>query len=178
MNYVVICDFKYKLSERRILTKMKKCNNCQIEYGEDIMYCEQCGSKLTFSEVSSNKEGNSGQDVPKKPKSRIGLILLCIFEAVLLVIAIIVCINLAIDRDYQQEQKINYSIKYNDIKDEYHKHAVIVIARKTSTGYKNYDGYYHKFGCKEISDNRFWIYNTETAKNNYHYNPCPNAHVR
>ncbi len=169
--------FKYKSSERRILTKMKKCNNCQIEYGEDIMYCEQCGSKLTFSEISSNKEENSGQDVPKKPKSRIGLILLCIFEAVLLVIAIIICIYFANESDYQSREKNSYRYDYSELKEDYdslkyeydfYYDNAAIVDRTNDVD----DGYYHKRDCEKCKFDRFRIYNINAAEVEG-YDPCP-----
>ncbi len=156
---------------------MKKCINCQKEYYGDVMYCEQCGSKLTLFETLNTKEENSGQDVPKKPKSRIGLILLCIFEAVLLVMSITVCVYFANESDYQRSEKNSCRYDYNELKEDYdslkyeydfyYDNAAIVDRTKDVD-----DGYYHKYDCEKCQFDKFRIYNINAAKSEG-YEPCP-----
>lgn len=177
---------------------MKKCNNCNIEYEDNKMYCEKCGNKLIFFETGSDIEEDNGQAGTKKDKRKIVLTLLCLLEAVSLVISIMLCIYFENECDYQSSRKIAYMYDYDELKEECstlkeecnalkeERDALKEDYNELEDDYNFYyeyatmidvtnnsdDGYYHRRDCKNCEFDNFYIYNIDYAKSKG-YKPCP-----
>lgn len=149
---------------------MKKCNNCNMEYEDNEMYCEKCGNKLTFFEADSNKEENNEKAKHRKDKMKIALTLLCIIETIALVISVSLCIYFEDDRDYQSYQKFLCMRDYDNLKEDYDFYYDNSAMIDVIDGLD--DGYYHKFDCKNCEFEYFLIFNTAYAEQEG-YLPCP-----
>lgn len=148
---------------------MKNCNTCNIKYGNDRIYCEKCGNKLTFAEPDSKiEENNVHVSVkPKKSKQKIVLITLCIIEAIALAIAGVLCVYFQNEWDYQLGRESDMWEDYWELKEKYdfyYEYSAIIDQAD--------DEYYHRYDCPNCEFDYFMIFTSDNAESRG-YAPCP-----
>lgn len=179
---------------------MKICPNCKKNYGEEKVYCEECGYTLEVVEVQQDEAINKDKKgKAEKMRKRIpSWITVPVF-----VLSVLLNIILAYNVDnmsYVYDRCIRYHNDYGEIKNKIdiceEKHIdydeLIEEIEYCENNHGNYDALdekiefyeefvvivpddgsnlYHKYGCSECDTSSFRAYNIALAKNEG-YNPC------